>query len=238
MIRRIAPVAKEKILIVEDEKNIAKLIRYNLERSDYDCTTAKSGEDAVSIIKKQAFDLMILDIMLPGIDGLEVCRKIKEDPGLKNIPIIILTAKGEEVDRVVGLELGADDYIVKPFSPRELILRIKAILKRGKALGAKKDLITIGDISVDIPKHKVMVKNKDIELTRMEFKLLVTLMERSGRLQDRDRLLNDVWNIDSMISTRTIDTHIKKLREKLGRSGRMIETVRGMGYKFKEDDED
>lgn len=230
---------KERILIVEDEKNIAKLIRYNLEKDGYDCTTAKTGEDAMAILEKQAFDLIILDIMLPGIDGFEVCRTIKQSSRLKNIPIIMLTAKGEEVDKIVGLELGADDYIVKPFSPRELILRIKAILKRGRVEEQRKELITIGDISVNIPKHKVTVKNKDIELTRMEFKLLVTLMERRGRLQDRDKLLNDVWNIDSMISTRTIDTHIKKLREKLGhKAGSMIETVRGMGYRFKEEDED
>jgi two-component system phosphate regulon response regulator PhoB len=229
---------KEKILIVEDEKNIAKLIRYNLEKAEYNCYSVQSGEDAIPILKKHSIDLILLDIMLPGIDGFEVCRRIKQEESLKNIPIVILTAKGEEVDRIVGLELGADDYIVKPFSPRELILRIKAILKRGKAETAKKDIITIGDLSVNISKHKVTVKNRDIELTRMEFKLLVTLMERRGRLQDRDKLLNDVWNIDSMISTRTIDTHIKKLREKLGRAGGMIETVRGMGYRFKEDDED
>ena len=221
---------KERILIVEDEKNIAKLIRYNLEKDGYECTMAKTGEEAISILEKQAFDLIILDIMLPGIDGFEVCRALKQNARLKNIPIIMLTAKGEEVDRIVGLELGADDYIVKPFSPRELILRIKAILKRGKPEILKKDIITAQDVSVNIPKHKVTVRNKEIELTRMEFKLLTTLMERRGRVQDRDKLLNDVWNIDTMINTRTIDTHIKKLREKLGRAGSMIETVRGMGY--------
>ena len=229
---------KERILIVEDEKNIAKLIRYNLEKDGYECTMAKTGEEAISILEKQAFDLIILDIMLPGIDGFEVCRALKQNARLKNIPIIMLTAKGEEVDRIVGLELGADDYIVKPFSPRELILRIKAILKRGKPEILKKDIITAQDVSVNIPKHKVTVRNKEIELTRMEFKLLTTLLERRGRVQDRDKLLNDVWNIDTMINTRTIDTHIKKLREKLGRAGSMIETVRGMGYRFKEDDED
>jgi len=228
---------KEKILIVEDEKNISKLIRYNLEKAEYDCTTARTGEDAVSILEKNIFDIIILDIMLPGIDGFDVCRKVKQDPRLKNIPIIMLTAKGEAVDRIVGLELGADDYMVKPFSPRELILRIKAILKRGKAEPVKKDTIIIGDISINIPKHKAYVKNREIELTMMEFKLLFTLMERSGRVQDRDKLLNDVWNIDTMINTRTIDTHVKKLREKLGKAGDMIETVRGMGYRFKEDDE-
>jgi len=229
---------KERVLIVEDEKNIAKLIRYNLEKAEYDCTTARTGEDAVYLSGKHGFDIVILDIMLPGIDGFEVCRKIKQDPRSKDIPIIMLTAKGEAVDRIVGLELGADDYMVKPFSPRELILRIKAILKRGKAQPLKKETITAGDISVNIPKHKVYVKGREIELTRMEFKLLTTLMERGGRVQDRDKLLNDVWNIDTMINTRTIDTHIKKLREKLGKAGDMIETVRGMGYRLKGDDED
>ncbi len=228
---------KERILIVEDEKNIAKLIRYNLERSDYDCTISKTGEEAIAILSKQAFDLMILDIMLPGIDGFEVCRRAKQIPASKNIPIIILTAKGEEVDRVVGLELGADDYIVKPFSPRELTLRVKAILKRSGKEESKKELLTIENITVDIPKHRVTVKDKEIELAKMEFNLLVALMERRGRVQTRDRLLSDVWGIDSMVDTRTVDTHIKRLREKLGRAGDIIETVRGIGYKLREVDE-
>jgi phosphate regulon transcriptional regulator PhoB len=230
--------AKEKILIVEDEKNIAKLIRYNLEKSDYDCTVARAGEDALSILEKQHFDLIILDIMLPEMDGFEVCRNIKQVPNIKNIPIIMLTAKGEEVDRIVGLELGADDYMTKPFSPRELILRIKAILRREKRQDFKKDSLISGDIEINIPKHKVTVRQKEITLTNMEFKLLLTLMERQGRVQERERLLSDVWGIDSMVDTRTVDTHVKRLREKLGRSGYMIETVRGMGYKFKDLDED
>jgi len=150
----------------------------------------------------------------------------------------MLTAKGEEVDRIVGLELGADDYIVKPFSPRELVLRVKAILKRGKIEEAKKDALVIGDLSVDIPKHKVTVKGRSIDLTQMEFKLLITLMERRGRVQTRQRLLSDVWDMDTSVDTRTIDTHVKRLREKLGKTGDFIETVRGLGYKFKEEDED
>ncbi len=230
--------AKEKILIVEDEKNIAKLIRYNLEKSDYDCAVAGTGEYALSILEKQHFDLIILDIMLPEMDGFEVCRNIKQVPGIKNIPIIMLTAKGEEVDRIVGLELGADDYMTKPFSPRELVLRIKAILRREKRQDLKKENIISGDIEINIPKHKVTVRQREISFTNMEFKLLLTLMERQGRVQDRNRLLSDVWGIDSMVDTRTVDTHVKRLREKLGRSGYMIETVRGMGYKFKDIDED
>lgn len=228
---------KERILIVEDEKNIAKLIRYNLEKSGYDCMQAKSGEDALEILGKHHIDLVILDIMLPGMDGLEICRRIKQDDKLKNISVVMATAKGEEVDRIVGFELGADDYIVKPFSPRELVLRVKAILKRSRKEESKKELLTIENIAVDIPKHMVTVKDKEIELTKMEFNLLVTLIERRGRVQTRDSLLSDVWGIDSMVDTRTVDTHIKRLREKLGRAGDIIETVRGIGYKLREADE-
>ena len=151
---------KEKILIVEDDKHISKLVKYNLEKADYDCAVASTGEKALDILKCGVVDLIILDIMLPGMDGFETCRAIKEKEKLKNLPIIMLTAKGEEIDRIVGLELGADDYIVKPFSPRELVLRVKAILKRGKVEEVKKDILSAGDIIVDIPKHKVTVKEK------------------------------------------------------------------------------
>jgi phosphate regulon transcriptional regulator PhoB len=229
---------KERILIVEDDKNISKLVKFNLEKANYDCAIAVSGEKALEALDDRSADLIILDIMLPGMDGYEICRTIKAKEELKNIPIIMLTAKGEEVDRIVGLELGADDYIVKPFSPRELVLRVKAILKRGKTESAKKDILVAGGIAVDMPKHKVTVKDKVIDLTRMEFKLLVTLMERRSRVQTRGRLLSDVWDMDSSIDTRTIDTHIKRLREKLGKPGDLIETVRGFGYRFKEEDED
>ncbi len=229
---------KERILIVEDDKHISKLVKFNLEKANYECTVAATGEKALEVLNGQPIDLIILDIMLPGMDGFSTCRAIKEKEKLKNIPIIMLTAKGEEVDRIVGLELGADDYIAKPFSPRELVLRIKAILKRGKIEEDKKDILTAGDITVDIPKHKVMVKGKPVELTQMEFKLLVTLMERQSRVQTRERLLSDVWDMGTGIDTRTIDTHVKRLREKLGKSGNFIETIRGLGYKFKEEDED
>ncbi|MCM8760567.1 MAG: response regulator transcription factor [Candidatus Omnitrophica bacterium] len=228
---------KAHILIVEDDKNISKLVKFNLEKAGYECAVAASGEKAIEMLDAENFDLMILDIMLPGMDGYELCRTVREKERLKDIPLIMLTAKGEEGDRIVGLELGADDYIVKPFSPRELVLRVKAILKRGKVESVKKDILKADDITVDIPKHKVIVKNKLIELTQMEFKLLTTLIERRGRVQTRENLLSDVWQMDSDIDTRTIDTHIKRLREKLGRSGDLIETVRGLGYKFKEEDE-
>lgn len=229
---------KERILIVEDDKHISKLIKFNLEKANYECTVSATGEKALEVLNDQPIDLIILDIMLPGMDGFSACRAIKEKEKLRNIPIIMLTAKGEEVDRIVGLELGAEDYIVKPFSPRELELRVKAILKRRKIEETKKDILAAGDIIVDIPKHKVTVKGRSIGLTQMEFKLLVTLMERRSRVQTRERLLSDVWDMDTGVDTRTIDTHVKRLREKLGKSGSLIETIRGLGYKFKEEDED
>jgi DNA-binding response OmpR family regulator len=229
---------KEKILIIEDDKHISKLVKYNLEKTGYDCIAVEDGEKALDVLGKQGSDLIILDIMLPKMDGFEVCRLIKQDPKLKNIPIIMLTAKGEEMDRIVGLELGADDYMVKPFSPRELMLRIKAILKRGKQEESLKDIIKWGALIIDVPKHRVMINNKEIELTLMEFKLLVTLIERKGRVQSRDKLLTNVWGIDAEIYTRTVDTHVKRLREKLGKVGDSLETVRGLGYRFKEEDED
>ena len=184
------------------------------------------------------YSLLSTIVMIFKTSFLSHPSEIKEQEKLRSIPIIMLTAKGEEVDRIVGLELGADDYMTKPFSPRELILRIKAILKRGKPELAKKDMLTAGGVTIDIPKHKVTVNGKVVDLTQMEFKLLTTLMERRGRVQTRDRLLSDVWSMDTGVDTRTIDTHIKRLREKLGKPGKFIETVRGLGYKLKEDDED
>jgi two-component system phosphate regulon response regulator PhoB len=229
---------KQSILIIEDDKHISKLVKYNLEKSGYDCTVADDGEEALDILSKERPDLIILDIMLPKMDGFELCRAFKQDAKLKNIPIIMLTAKGEEVDRIVGLELGADDYVVKPFSPRELVLRVKAILKRGKIEESPKDIIQRGNLVINVPKHRVTVNNKEVELTPIEFKLLVTLIERNGRIQSRDQLLSDVWDMHADVFTRTVDTHIKRLREKLGKIGDSIETVRGLGYRFREEDED
>lgn len=231
--------AKQIILIIEDDKHISKLVNYNLEKAGYECFVVTDGEEGLKILEKQPIDLIILDIMLPKMDGFEVCRSIKQQNKFKSIPVVILTAKGEEVDRIVGLELGADDYIVKPFSPRELVLRVKAILRRGKIEETKKDILKADILTVDIPRHKVTVNNKEVELTPMEFKLLVTLMQRQGRVQTRDGLLSAVWDIHADVYTRTVDTHIKRLREKLGKAGKFIETVTGLGYRFKqEDDED
>jgi len=227
--------SKRKILIVEDDKNISNLVKYNLEKAGFDCLAAISGEDVLKMLKRQSVDLIVLDIMLPHMDGFEVCKHLKQHSELAQIPIIMLTAKGEEVDRIVGFELGADDYVVKPFSPRELVLRVKAILKRGKQEDVKKRILTASKLMVDIPRHKVTVDNEKIELTPMEFRLLLTLMERRGRVQSRENLLNDVWGMTADVTTRTIDTHIKRLRQKLGTSGHLIETVRGLGYRFNED---
>jgi two-component system OmpR family response regulator len=227
---------KEEILIVEDDKNISKLIKYNLEREGYDAFAVPNGEEALEHLQRFSADLVVLDIMLPKMDGFEVCRRIRQDPKLGRLPVIMLTAKGEEVDRVVGFELGADDYMVKPFSPRELALRIKAVLRRGTSAPGKKDLLKAGGLVVDLEKHTVTANKRPVELTPMEFKLLATLIERSGRVQSREQLLTDVWDVASDVDTRTIDTHVKRLREKLGKAGDLIETVRGLGYKLREEE--
>lgn len=227
--------SKERILIVEDDQNISKLIRYNLEKEGYLCTIKDNGESALGILDKEPFDLLLLDLMLPKVDGLEVCKQVKQNKSTAHIPVLMLTAKGEEVDKIVGFELGADDYMVKPFSPRELALRIKAILKRVSPHDTDEDILKAGKIKIDIPRHKVTVDKRETDLTLMEFKLLVTLIKRSGRVQSRENLLEDVWDIAADVTTRTVDTHIKRLREKLGKAGDMIETIRGIGYRFKED---
>lgn len=226
--------SKKSVLIVEDEINIAELVQYNLEKNGFDCVIASKGEEALNLLGRQDIDLIILDLMLPEMDGLEVCKMIKGDDNISSIPIIILTAKGEEVDRIVGFELGASDYVVKPFSPRELVLRVKAILNLNKSDDKPIDQLIADQLVVDIPKHKVTVDGKEVKLTSMEFKLLEILMKRKGRVQSRDMLLNDIWDISADVTTRTIDTHVKCLRQKLGAMGMLVETVRGLGYKFSE----
>ncbi len=227
--------AREKILIVEDDPDIVKLLRYNLEKENFSVRSVRSGEEALKIVKEETPDLIILDLMLPGMDGFEVCKGLKKNPNCTSLPILMLTAKGEEVDRVVGLELGADDYVTKPFSPRELILRMKAILRRGKPSVQKSSGVLMkGDITIDSERHEVLIGKKTLELTPLEFKLLLTFVERAGKVQTRDSLLNEIWGYDSDMDTRTVDTHVKRLREKMGRTGSLIETVRGIGYRLKE----
>lgn len=226
--------SKEKILVVEDDPHILNLIRYNLEKAGFECRAAAAGHQAFEELERRNIRLIVLDIMLPGgMDGFELCREIRKKPAWAAIPVLMLTARAEEIDRVLGLELGADDYMVKPFSPRELVLRIKAILRRGESKdAASAEALTIGNLTVDKSRHKITVNAREIQLTPMEFKLLVLLMERRGRMQPRERLLNDVWDINADVTTRTVDTHIKSLRRKLGRMGKCVETVRGYGYRF------
>ena len=227
------------LLVVEDDQNLAKLLAYNLERAGFKCQLSGSGEDALQQLSRKSFDLLLLDIMLPGMDGFEVCRIVRQHQLYKDLPIIMLTAKGEEIDRILGFELGIDDYVVKPFSPRELNLRIRAILKRDRRQGGRaQELLRVGTLEVDLARHIVTIDGKELVLTLMEFKLLVALLKRKGEAQSREMLLSDVWDVDRSINTRTIDTHITRLREKLGETGRMIKTVRGLGYKLEEKEGD
>ena len=222
-----------KILIIEDEPDIRKNLEYNLSREGYSVLTAASIAEAEQLIYSNNLSLVLLDLMLPDGSGLELCKKMKSDPDVQNLPIIILTAKDDEVDKVVGFELGADDYVTKPFSVRELILRIKAVLKRGEN---KKDIVEIdrqfGDLKIDIDSHEVYVDSELVNLTALEFKLLIQLVDRRGRVQSREQLLADVWGYSAEVTTRTVDTHIKRLREKLGTMGKYVQTIRGVGYKF------
>ena len=222
----------ETVLIVEDERDVAELVAYNLKKNGYNAVTARDGITALQKARQLLPTLIILDLMLPQLEGTEVCKQLKADPKTAGIPIIMLTAKAEEVDRVLGLELGADDYVTKPFSPRELVARVKTVLRRTKGEVASPEILKHGDLTVDMGKHEATLKGKVIELTATEFKLLVTLMQRRNRVQTRDRLLADVWSYESDMDTRTVDTHVRRLREKLGKSADAIETVRGVGYRF------
>ena len=222
------------ILIIEDEPDIRKTIEYNLKKESYKVLQSASIADGENIINQHKIDAIILDLMLPDGSGLTLCRDIKSEPKTKNIPVIILTAKTEEVDRVVGFELGADDYVTKPFSVRELILRVKAILKRGDkgVTSDQSDTYSLGSLDLNIEAHQIFVNGNEVPLTALEFKLLKHLADRRGRVQTRDQLLEDVWGYSSEVTTRTVDTHIKRLREKLGEVGNYIQTIRGVGYRF------
>jgi two-component system phosphate regulon response regulator PhoB len=215
-----------KILVVDDEPDAVELVEFNLRASGFDVATAADGEEALRKSRTLLPDLVVLDLMLPEIDGLEVCKLLRRDPATSTIPIIMLTAKAAEIDRVLGLELGANDYVTKPFSPRELVLRIKNLLSRAQDGEAKQDRFSFSDLLIDVPRHLVTVRGKPVDLTATEFKLLTTLVQRRGRVQSRDQLLHDVWNYERTIDTRTVDTHMRRLREKLGRAGRYLDTVR------------
>jgi|SRR6185369_2496343 len=224
---------QERILLIEDEPDIAEVLQYNLEKEGFEVETARRGDTGLEVIRRDAPDLLLLDLMLPGIDGLELTRLLKRDTATAHLPIVMLTARGEEVDRIVGLELGADDYISKPFSPREVVLRVKAVLRRFQHEETEAELLTVGGIELDLAAHQLRVKGKEMPLTATEFRLLRLLMERGGRVQTRGQLLSDVWGYAEDIDSRTVDTHIRRLRRKLGSEADRIETVIGVGYRLR-----
>jgi two-component system, OmpR family, phosphate regulon response regulator PhoB len=222
-----------RVLVIEDEKDLQEVLGFNLREAGHEVLAATRAGDGLRLARERKPALVLLDLMLPDQPGTEVCKQLKADSGTRGIPIIMLTAKGQEIDRVLGFELGADDYVVKPFSVRELLLRVQAILRRGMSAAGGSD-ITFGSLRIDPLAHRVWVNDREIELTALELRLLTTLHERKNRVQTRSGLLNDVWGIEADITTRTVDTHVKRLREKLGPAGDYIETVRGVGYRFKE----
>jgi len=224
-------VSTKTVLIIEDEKDLAELVAFNLEKEGYRPLTASDGVMGLEMARANSPDLILLDLMLPGMPGTEVCKSLKSSEKTSRIPVIMLTARGEEIDRVVGFEVGADDYVLKPFSTRELLLRVKAVLRRAVPDGPQGRVVVVGDVSIDTDRHTVTVNGKLTDLSAIEFKLLLTLAERQGRVQSRDQLLRDVWGYNYAGDTRTVDTHLTRLRAKLGDSGDMIRTVRGFGYK-------
>src|SRR5450631_2044086 len=226
------PNVDRRILVVEDEPDLRELLTYNLTAAGFTVQATENGTDGLEAVARFAPDVVLLDLMLPDIPGTEVCRRIRGDTTARKPAVMMLTAKGEEIDRVVGFELGADDYVVKPFSVRELVLRIQAILRRTATDFEPQPIIEFGSLKVDREAHRVWVEQKEVDLTALEFRLLVTLHDRKNRVQTRDALLQDVWGIEADITTRTVDTHVKRLREKLSSAGEYIETVRGVGYRF------
>jgi two-component system phosphate regulon response regulator PhoB len=223
-----------KILVVDDEPEAVELVEFNLKQAGYTVMTAADGAEALTKARANLPNLILLDLMLPEIGGLEVCKMLRRDPATAAIPIIMLTAKAAEIDRVLGLELGADDYITKPFSPRELILRVKKVLQRDRGAAEEQDTLRFGDLFIDGPRHLVTLRGRSIDLTATEFKLLTLLAQRSGRVQSREQLLRDVWEYNNLVDTRTVDTHMRRLREKLGSAAKYLDTVRGVGYRFVE----
>jgi len=219
------------ILIIEDERDLAELLSFNLQREGYRTAIALDGIEGLETAKRILPDLVLLDLMLPGMLGTEVCRALKQHQPTSRIPVIILTAKGEEIDKIVGFEVGAEDYVVKPYSPRELLLRVKAVLRRSATEDLEIPLLKVGPLSIDIERHLVAIHGEEVTFTTIEFNLLHTLVQRLGRVQSREVLLRDVWGYNFVEDTRTVDTHVTRLRTKMGAAGEMIRTVRGFGYK-------
>lgn len=234
-----SPMARERILLIEDEPDIAEVLQYNLEKEGFQVDLASRGDAGLEAVRRDSPDLILLDLMLPGLDGLEMTRLLKRDAATAHLPIVMLTARSEEVDRIVGLELGADDYISKPFSPREVVLRVKAVLRRLQPEPADhpgdtaSELLQVGGIELDVSGHQLRLAGKEVPLTATEFRLLRLLMERNGRVQTRGQLLSDVWGYAEDIDSRTVDTHIRRLRRKLGSEADRIETVIGVGYRLR-----
>jgi len=223
----------KKILIVDDEPDLVELISYNLKKEGFDVSSAPDGDTALARIKKHDFDFLILDLMLPGIHGIELCRILRNNPETRNIPVIMLTAKGEEIDRIIGLEIGADDYMTKPFSPRELIARIRAVLRRAGERVADNRTISVGDLLIDKETYSVSKKNLPITLSSTEFKLLLYLSERRGKIFSRDQLLDAVWKDEAYVEPRTVDVHIRRLRTQIEddpSDPQYVKTRRGIGY--------
>ncbi len=220
------------VMVVDDERDIVELVRYNLGQAGFRVVAAGDGRQALELARREKPDLIVLDLMLPILPGTEVARLLKQDEATRHIPILMLTARGEELDRVVGFELGADDYVVKPFSPRELVLRVQAILRRETQEEGKRPLV-YEPLVIDLESHSVRVGGTEIDLTTTEFKLLHRMARRPGRAFSRDQLLSDVWGYGGEVETRTVDTHVKRLRAKLGTLGEWIQTVRGVGYRFR-----
>ena len=222
------------ILVIDDEPDLLELVRVNLDQAGYVVETAADSREAFAALRRNRPDLVVLDLLLPDVSGTDLCRQLRADPGFADLPIIMLTAKADEMDRVVGFELGADDYVTKPFSPRELTLRVNAVLRRQNAKTKASNPLEKSDLRLDPDRHRCHVAGEEVILTAKEFALLRCLMSRPGRVLTRDVLLEEVWGADIAVTSRTIDTHLKRLREKLGRAGGLIETVRGVGYRFAE----
>jgi len=230
-----------RVVIIEDEKDIVELVRYNFRKEGFDVQSFGRGREGLDYLRRNRADLILLDIMLPDQDGFEICRRLRADSQLKIVPVIFLTAKGEEIDRVLGLEIGADDYVVKPFSPRELVARAKAVLRRQDRAVEKREIAESGDVRLDASTQEVIVHGKGVELSTLEFKLLHFLVSNPRRIFSRDRLLDEVWGRDRFVTPRTVDVHIRRLREKIeteAENPRYLQTVRGSGYRFSADGSD